>query len=106
MSALGGRLPTRARRVPSARRREPRRTRKIGRDRGRPPAAGRRAWMCIRHGRRRVAHRRDRRRACEARGTDAIDRSLHAGGGTAAHSTTAAATPANARAATPTEKYR
>ncbi|MDW9234469.1 hypothetical protein C7S17_5596 [Burkholderia thailandensis] len=62
--------------------------------------------MCIRHGRRRVAHRRDRRRACEARGTNAIDHSLRAGGGTAAHSTTAAATPANTRAATPKEKYR
>ncbi|WP_458367279.1 hypothetical protein [Burkholderia pseudomallei] len=59
-----------------------------------------------RHDRSRVARRGDRRCACNEPYPSALGRSPRGGRAVAGHSTAAAATPANAFAAPPTEKDR
>ncbi|CAK0130100.1 Uncharacterised protein [Burkholderia pseudomallei] len=102
MSAIDGRprMP-RAHRVPPKRRCE---------DKCMPAVLawlpGRPARLRDRHDRRRVARRGDRRCACNEPYPSALGRSPRGGRAVAAHSTAAAATPANAFAAPPTEKDR
>lgn len=102
MSAIDGRprMP-RAHRVPPKRRCE---------DKCMPAVLawlpGRPARLRDRHDRSRVARRGDRRCACNEPYPSTLGRSPRAGRAVAAHSTAAAATPANAFAAPPTEKDR
>ncbi|CAJ3223314.1 Uncharacterised protein [Burkholderia pseudomallei] len=102
MSAIDGRprMP-RAHRVPPKRRCE---------DKCMPAVLawlpGRPARLRDRHDRRRVARRGDRRCACNEPYPSALGRSPRGGRAVAGHSTAAAATPANAFAAPPTEKDR
>lgn len=102
MSAIDGRprMP-RAHRVPPKRRCE---------DKCMPAVLawlpGRPARLRDRHDRSRVARRGDRRCACNEPYPSALGRSPRAGRAVAGHSTAAAATPANAFAAPPTEKDR
>ncbi|KGV18402.1 hypothetical protein X895_5382 [Burkholderia pseudomallei MSHR4503] len=102
MSAIDGRprMP-RAHRVPPKRRCE---------DKCMPAVLawlpGRPARLRDLHDRSRVARRGDRRCACNEPYPSTLGRSPRAGRAVAAHSTAAAATPANAFAAPPTEKDR